>query len=267
MLLLLELFLALCFGFFLSTLTSFFNVVIFRTFREESFTKGRSKCEHCHQQINWYDNIPLFSFLILRGRCRFCHKKIKFIYFLTELTAFILGFVFVLTLIEVPWLGSFSPWLLVLYFLIFFVLLFALLADLQYLIVPDFFIVLLSILVLVAQVLSKQSWLLSLLAVLFSSTFFVGLYFLAKKILKKEALGLGDVKLMIPIAFLLSWPKIVLNIFLAFIIGGFFAMLMLLIKRKKLGQALPFAPFLILSALISFFFGEAIWHWYWGLLF
>ena len=58
-----------------------------------------------------------------------------------------------------------------------------------------------------------------------------------------------------------------LNIFLAFIIGGFFAMLMLLIKRKKLGQALPFAPFLILSALISFFFGEAIWHWYWGLLF
>lgn len=267
MLLLLEFFLAFCFGFFLSTLTSFFNVVIFRTAREESFIKGRSKCEHCHQQINWYDNIPLFSFLILQGRCRFCHKKIKFIYFLTELTAFILGFVFVLALIELPWLSIFSPWLLVFYFLIFFVLLFTLLADLQYLIVPDFFVVLLSILVLVVQIFSKQNWLLSLWAVLFSSTFFLGLYFLAKKILKKEALGLGDIKLMVPIAFLLSWPKIVLSIFLAFIIGGFFAMLMLLIKRKKLGQALPFAPFLILSALISFFFGEALWHWYWGLLF
>lgn len=267
MLLLLEFFLAFCFGFFLSTLTSFFNVVIFRTAREESFIKGRSKCEHCHQQINWHDNIPLFSFLILQGRCRFCHKKIKFIYFLTELTAFILGFVFVLALIELPWLSIFSPWLLVFYFLIFFVLLFTLLADLQYLIVPDFFVVLLSILVLVVQIFSKQNWLLSLWAVLFSSAFFVGLYFLAKKILKKEALGLGDIKLMIPIAFLLSWPKIVLSIFLAFIIGGFFAMLMLLIKRKKLGQALPFAPFLILSALISFFFGEALWHWYWGLLF
>lgn len=262
-----ELFLSLCFGFFLSALASFFNVVIFRTAKEETFIQGRSKCESCHKKISWYDNIPLFSFLMLHGHCRYCHKKITLIYFLTELLAFLMGFIFILGTIYLPYLQNFALWQSILYFLIFFVLLFALLADLQYLIVPDFFVCLLSILVLMVQILTKQNWTMPIFAVIFSSLFFVLLYVLAKKILKKEALGLGDIKLMIPLAFFLSWPKIALSIFLAFIIGGIFAMLMLIIGKKKIGQALPFAPFLIISALISFFFGEAIWQWYFGLLF
>lgn len=262
-----ELFLAFCFGFFLATLASFFNVVIFRTAREESFVKGRSKCEFCHKKIAWYDNIPLLSFLILHGRCRFCHKKINKTYFLAEFFSFLLGFAFILGIIYLPFLQHFSLWQLVLYFFIFFVLLFALLADLQYLLVPDFFVALLSILVLVVQILTKQGWTMPILAVLFSSLFFMGLYFLAQKMLKKEALGLGDIKLMIPLAFLLSWPKVAVSIFLAFIIGGIFAMLMLVIGKKSIGQAVPFAPFLIIAALISFFFGEVIWRWYFGLLF
>ena len=90
-----ELFLALCFGFFLSTLASFFNVVIFRTAREETFIKGRSKCEFCRQKISWYDNIPLLSFLMLGGHCRLCHKKINPAHFLTELLAFLLGLLFI----------------------------------------------------------------------------------------------------------------------------------------------------------------------------
>lgn len=263
----LELFLAFCFASFLSVLASFFNVVIFRTVREESFAKGRSKCEKCHKQIAWYDNIPIWSFLLLRGRCRYCRKKIPLVYFLTEVAAFLLGLGFSLALIQTPWLQSFPSWQLVLYFLIFFVLLFALLADLQYLIVPDFFVVLLSILVILAKIISGKSWLLPILAVVFAVVFFVGLYFLAKKFLKKEALGLGDIKLMVPLAFILSWPKILIGIFLAFIIGGVFAMLMLIAGKKKFGQALPFAPFLILSTLVSFFFGEALWQWYFGFLF
>lgn len=262
-----ELFLALCFASFLSVLASFFNVVIFRTAREESFAKGRSKCEKCHKQITWYDNIPIWSFLLLKGRCRFCHKQIPLVYFLTEVVAFLLGIGFSLVLIQTPWLQAFSVWQSVLYFLIFFVLLFALLADLQYLIVPDFFVVLLSILVVLAQISSGESWALAIVAVVFALGFFTGLYLLAKKLLKKEALGLGDIKLMVPLAFLLSWPKILLGIFLAFIIGGVFAMLMLIAGKKKFGQALPFAPFLILSTLISFFFGEALWQWYFGFLF
>lgn len=261
-----ELSLVFLFAFFLSVLASFFNVVIYRTAREESFSKGRSKCEKCHKQIAWYDNIPLLSYLLLAGKCRDCGKKISLVYFLTELVAFLLGIAFYLAYVYSPFLQGFAVWQLAIYFLITFVLLFALLADLQYLIVPDFFVGLLLALAILAQILSERSWFLPIMAVFFSTAFFYGLSFLASKILKKDALGMGDIKLMIPLSFILSWPKTVLGIFLAFIIGGFFAMLVLITGKKKFGQVLPFAPFLILAAMISFIFGEAIWSWYFGFL-
>ena len=262
-----ELSLAFLFSFFLSILASFFNVVIYRTARDESFSKGRSKCEKCHKQIAWYDNIPLLSFLLLGGKCRYCHKKISAVYFLSELVAFLLGIVSYLAYVYSPFLQGLAIWQLAVYFLIAFILLFALLADLQYLIVPDFFVALLLVLAILAQILSSESWFLPIIAVFFSTAFFYGLSFLASKILKKDALGMGDIKLMIPLSFILSWPKTILSIFLAFIIGGFFAMLALIAGKKKFGQVLPFAPFLILAAMISFIFGEAIWKWYFGFLF
>lgn len=262
-----EFFLAFCFACFLSSLASFFNVVIFRTARDKSFVRGRSVCEHCQKTIAWYDNIPVVSFLMLRGRCRHCRKKISPMHFVTELGTFILGFFFIFSLLYLPWWQSLSLQQSMLYFLIFFVLIFILLADLQYLIVPDFFIALLSILVILLQFVSRADWVLLGQAVLIACLFFVGLYFAAKKVLKKEALGLGDIKLMIPLALLLSWPKIVVSIFLSFIIGGFFAMLMLITGKKKIGQAVPFAPFLVVASLVSLFYGEMIWQWYFGLLF
>ncbi len=262
-----ELSLAFCFSFFLAVLASFFNVVIFRTAREQSFSKGRSKCDYCHKQITWHDNVPLFSFIILGGKCRFCQKKIPLLYFLTELLAFLLGIAFYFIYLNSPFLQNLPPLQLILGFLILFTLLFVFLADLQYFLVPDFFVILLSILALFWQMLFGQGWQLPILALFFSTGFFCSLYFLARKLLKKEALGLGDIKLMMPLALILSWPKIVLSIFLAFIIGGIFAMLVLITGRKKIGQALPFAPFLIAAAIISFGFGEVIWQWYFNLFF
>lgn len=267
MILLLELSLILVFAFFLALLASFFSVVIFRTIREESFITGRSKCDHCHKQIAWHDNIPLFSFLWLKGKCRSCHKKIPRIYFLSELLAFLFGLNFALIYLNSNIFQSVSGGELVLYFLISFILLFVLIADLRYMIVPDFFVFLLSFLVVLLQIFFRENWFLPFLSVIFSTLFFLTLAFLARKILKKDALGLGDIKLMIPLSFLLSWPKTLLSIFLAFIIGGIFAMLILITGRKKIGQALPFAPFLVLAAVVSFTFGEAIWHWYLNFLF
>jgi prepilin signal peptidase PulO-like enzyme (type II secretory pathway) len=262
-----EIVLVLLFSFFLATLASFFNVVIVRTAREESFTGGRSKCDTCGKQIAWFDNVPLFSFLLLRGKCRHCHKAIARTYFTTELLAFALGIIFYLLYAHFAWWQDLSLPQLVLGFLIFFVLTFVFLADWQYMLVPDFFVLLLGILVLIWQIVVGGSWLGPLTAVFFSTLFFGFLYFVAKKILGKEALGLGDLKLMVPLSFLLSWPNTVLAIFLAFIIGGIFAMLILLVGKKKFGQALPFAPFLLIAFGISFFYGEMIWQWYLGYLF
>lgn len=178
-----------------------------------------------------------------------------------------MGLVFCLLYLNSSLIPDLPIWQVLGYFLFLIVLLVTVLADLKYLIVPDFFVGLLVVLAIFLQVSSGQSWSNPLLAVIFSTAFFLMLSVIAKKILGKEAMGLGDVKLMIPIALLLSWPKIVLSIFLAFIVGGIFAMLVLLTGKKKFGQALPFAPFLVVAALITFVWGEAIWQWYFGLLF
>jgi len=261
-----ELLLVVLFGFFLAVFASFFEVVMVRTARGESFTQGRSKCDHCHHKIDWYDNIPILSFLWLRGRCRYCQQPIAKTYFWTEVVAFLFGVVFYLVYISWPFLQTLPIAQVVLYFLFSFILFFVLLADLKYLLVPDLLVGLLTVLALLLQFYCGTNWILPVVSVLFSIIFFLLLSFVAKKIFKKEALGLGDVKLMIPLSLLLSWPKTALSIFLAFIIGGIFAMLMLLTGRKKFGQVLPFAPFLILAAVISFGFGEAIWQWYFAFL-
>ena len=261
-----EIFLILFFSYFLSVLASFFSVVIYRTAEEKSFVKGRSECDHCHKQINWRDNIPLFSFLILRGKCRQCRKQISRLYFFTELAAFLMGLAFCLLYLYSSLIPELPIWQVLGYFLFLFILFFTVLSDLKYMIVPDFFVGLLMALAVFLQISSGLSWLNPILAVVFSTVFFLILSMIAKKILGKDALGLGDVKLMIPIAMILSWPKIILSIFLAFIVGGIFAMLVLIIGKKKFGQALPFAPFLVVGALLTFIWGKAIWQWYFGLL-
>lgn len=139
-------------------------------------------------------------------------------------------------------------------------------ADFRFMIVPDFLTILLTVLVLAYLFLSGADWFAALGAVAFSVFLFLGIFALAKKIYKKDGLGFGDIKLMVPLSLFLSWPKTVMAVFLAFISGGFFAMLVLVSGKKKMGQALAFAPFLVLGFVLAFFFGEAIWNWYFALL-
>lgn len=266
MLLFLELLLVFFFALFASILASFFAVVIYRTAHEQSFIKGRSECELCHKQIAWYDNVPIFSFLKLKGKCRHCHKKIDRSYFVAELLSFVFALIFALLNVFTPIFYGINPMELAIYFLFIFIMAFAFWSDIKYLIVPDFFVVLLFVLAAIYLYVVNANLLLALAAVAFSTLFFSALSFFAAKILKKPALGDADIKLMVPIAMILSWPLVTLSIFLAFIIGGFFAMLSLITKKKKIGQALPFAPFLILAALVTFLFGRAIWTWYFSLI-
>lgn len=263
-----------CFFSFLAlTLASFFNLVIYRTAKEESFITGRSYCETCHQKIAWYDNIPLLSFLILKGKSRCCQQKIGQNHFWAELTALIYALVFSFVVLQNQLLLSLESWQLAFYFLFYLTLSFVFIADIQYLIVPDFLTLFLLVLVIFMQVMTINSanaeieMITNLFyGVSFALFFFVILYIVAKLWLKKEALGIGDIKLILPLALFLSWPMIALAIFLSFIIGGFFAMLMLLIGKKKFGQALPFAPFLVVATVICSFWGQEIWQWYFAYL-
>ena len=261
-----QIFLVLVFAFFAAVLASFFNVVIYRTVKEESFVKGRSYCESCKKEISWYDNIPILSFLFLRGKCRHCHKKIKPVYFWTEVLAAIYSLIFIFVIYSGQLFSTLEVWQIVFYFLFFLILIFVVISDLQYLIIPDLFTAILLVLVIAYQFFAGADFLSSLIAVIFSVLLFSTILIAAKKIYKKDALGMGDIKLMLPFSIFLAWPMTLMSIFLSFIIGGFFAMLVLLTGKKKLGQALAFGPFLVMGFMATFLWGQQLWSWYWNLL-
>ena len=268
----------LLFFFFGAALASFLNVVIYRTaancgLLEKSkgqvlklppFWQGRSLTDCCQQPIKAVHNIPVISFVLLRGKCPYCQAKIAKKHLLTELVAGLYTLVFVcLTYLQINNGQAVDPLMVAAQYLFFLLLIFVVIADFQYLIIPDFFIILLSIF---ALFLAGVNWPNGFIAILASSLFFTLLYLGASFIFKKEALGLGDIKLILPLSFVLGWPKVLLAIFLSFIVGGFFATLLLLLKQKKIGQTLPFGPFLVVGFVLSYFWAETIWAWYMALI-
>jgi len=269
---------ALLFFFFGSVLASFLNVVIYRSaaacdllkdnkgkvLKLAPFWQGRSLTDCCQKPIKAQHNIPLLSFIILRGKCPYCHAKIANRHFFSELLAGLYTLFFVFFSYWQATHGQLvNPITASAQYLFFLILIFVLIADFQYLIIPDFFIILLSIL---AIILVGNYWSSGLIAIVASTVFFTLLYFGASWVFKKEALGLGDIKLMMPLSFVLGWPWVLMAIFLSFIVGGFFATLLLLFKQKKIGQILPFGPFLVLGFVLSYFWAEAIWAWYLALI-
>ena len=92
--------------------------------------------------------------------------------------------------------------------------------------------------------------------------FFYGLWFFTKG----RGFGFGDVKLAPSLGLLLGWPKTIVAVFLAFVLGAVVAVVLIALGKKKLGQTIPFGPFLVLGTLIALLWGSRLWSWYWGLL-
>ena len=255
-----EWFLIATFIFFAAVLASFLQVVIVRTLKEKSFIMGRSACDHCQHQLAWYDNLPLLSFVYLAGKCRYCRKSISPWTWVSEvlaaLWAGVLVFLYLNGQLGFSWI-EFS-----LVFGMGLLLLFVVIADLQAMIVPDLFVGLLVVLVSIELFWrgSEPWW--PILAAVAAVAFFLTLYKTASWLLRKPALGFGDVKLMVPLALSLSWPMVWMQIFLSFVIGGLVAMSLLLLGRKHFGQALPFAPFIVVAFIITKLWGLAIWNCY-----
>jgi leader peptidase (prepilin peptidase)/N-methyltransferase len=250
---------------------SFLNVIIYRTIQGETWVKGRSKCESCHKQIKWYDNIPLLSYFLLKGQCRYCGNIISLSHPVIE---FLTGVMFVWWY----WGGSFffrlthqpfryvQPifWLMVglLLLVIFF-------SDLIYYIIPDEAVIILTALTLfyriwliMSHVMQPVDFYRAILGALIASGFFGALWLFTKG----KGMGLGDVKFAIPFGLLLGWPNFLVGLFLAFIFGSVVSLSLIAVGRKKFRQTVPFGPFLILSTVVTLVWGTQIMHWYLHLL-
>lgn len=253
-------------------LGSFLSVVILRSIAGEGWVSGRSRCDSCKNTISWYDNIPLLSYLILRGKCRYCKEPILPLHPMVEvLTGLLLvwwywgGFLF-FQLTQTP-LSILQPlfWLAVGLLLIYLFII-----DLNYMILPDKPVYVLfglaifyRIALVLAGIMQLTDFYYAILAALLSFLFFFCLWFFTKG----AGMGFGDVKLVIPLALLLGAQKMVVCLFIAFILGAVVGLVLILFGKGKLKTAIPFGPFLITATAVSLLWGDLVFGWYWSLIF
>ncbi len=258
--------------FFLGTiLGSFLNVMICRSANEEDWKVGRSRCDHCKTMIAWYDNIPIFSFLLLRGKCRACHKPIALSHIVVE---FLTGALFVWWY----WFGflffqlSQTPYSLLQPFFWLFVgvvLLVIFIADWRYFIIPDGAVVILALSTLLYRlslamsgVMQWQDFFNTIYVALGATLFFFSLWFFTKG----KGMGFGDVKVIGPLCVLMGWQRSLVGVLLSFMLGAGVGVLLLATGKKKMRQPIPFGPFLIAAVVISLLWGDSLSAWYVGLV-
>ncbi|OPX23203.1 MAG: hypothetical protein B1H03_02410 [Planctomycetales bacterium 4484_113] len=247
---------------------SFFNVLIYRLPRELSIVKPGSFCPSCRHPIAWYDNIPLLSWLILRGRCRHCGAAISLRYPLVELMTGIIfagvpPLVKAVGLANVPAAGV-SPLHIAFAIIFISILALVLIIDLEHQIIPDELSVALFVLgwmaVFALRPPISPGWVSSLIGM-----FVLSLFFLAFALLL-GGFGLGDVKLAVGLGAFFGWQLLVVAAFLSFAVGGVFAIsfaLYLMSQRKlKARIAIPFGPYLAIGAALTLFIGDRLLVWY-----
>lgn len=244
---------------------SFLNVLILRHGTGFSTVKGRSKCFSCNKNLEWYELVPVFSYLVLFGKCSQCKTKISTQYILVELLT---GVVFA-TIYYLYSLGQFNFYYLLLYLAIFANFIIIAVYDLRHKIIPDEWSLSLGMLTLIIAIgrfvsIDYVSSIFRYVDLFAGLICFLPFYFLWK-FSDGHWMGLGDGKLAIGIGFLLGIAEGISAIALAFWIGAIFSVSLLIIQRviKKLSlnkgvdsltmkSEVPFAPFLILSTLIVF---------------
>jgi len=234
---------------------SFLNVCIYRLPRGKSIISPSSSCPNCNKPIPWYDNIPLLSYVLLRGRCRFCGSPISYIYPLVE---FITAFFFSITYL---WHGLSLQLLIDLLFICLLILF--LFIDLFHQILPNSLTISGLIVGFGFSFFNKRiNWWESLAGILLGGGILLGIslfYYYVKKI---EGMGMGDVKMMAMVGAFLGWKLGLLTIILGSFLGALIGILSIIKSKEGLMKRLPFGTFLSLAALISLFFGQQLIYYY-----
>lgn len=234
---------------------SFGNVIIYRLPREESIVKPRSYCYSCKTPVKWYDNIPIFSWFILRGRCRKCHAKFSFRYPLVEIITA------VLFALSYHYAGL--SWTLLEYLIFVFGLVVCTFIDIDHMILPDEFTLSGIVIGLVGAALNPQrEFLDALFGVLMGGGFLWGMAYVYYLLTKNEGMGGGDIKLLAWIGAILGWKAIPFVIMSSAVIGSVIGLIAARKQKAGLKTVIPFGPYLALGAVLYLFGGETIALWY-----
>jgi leader peptidase (prepilin peptidase)/N-methyltransferase len=236
---------------------SFLNVCIYRLPRQLSPVRPRSSCTTCGHMLTWYENIPIASYLVLRGRCAGCRSPISMMYPIIEA---ITGAMF---------LGAYLLYgptaLLVVRLLFGCMLLVLFVIDLQHQILPNVITLPGVIVGLLLSEVAGPGWLASLIGIAAGGGM---LWLIAEgyyRLRREEGLGMGDVKMLAMIGAFLGWKLMLLTLVLASFSGTLVGVGMLLTRRKTLKHALPFGTFLAVGAGVAAAAGDRLVAWYLGL--
>ena len=233
---------------------SFFNVLIVRLPKNQKIVAARSMCPNCQTQLKWYDLIPVFSFLQLRGKCRYCGQKLSVQYLLSELAV---GGLFLLAFLLQGRLFSYTEvlFLLALWSMLFIVAV----MDFQEGIIIDQVMIPFAVIAGVVRLTGGASVWEILSGAAAGFVFYLLIYLLARLFYKKEGFGTGDVALLTAIGFFFGPAETLLTGFLAFYCCILLLLALLPFKKKLEWHAeLPFAPSICLAAFIVSLAGETI---------
>ena len=235
---------------------SFSNVCIYRLPNNGNVAKGRSFCPNCKNKIKWFDNIPFFSYLFLKGKCRECSKPISFQYFIVELLTAI-SFVVIFHIY-----GASITTLLLLILSIFFIIIFFI--DLKHFIIPNvltFPLMIIGFLKSFDPNLNQTifpNYINSLIGGLFGYSIIWLIIFFYKKVRKKEGMGLGDAKLMAVIGFWFGWISIPFTIFISSVVALILVIPSLINQSRKMSSEIPFGPYIIIGCILYVTFANQI---------
>lgn len=235
------------------------DAVVDETVENISLIKPSSFCPHCQHTLAWYDNIPLFSFILLTGKCRHCNKSISWRYPAVEALSACLSMI-------CAWQFGYSLQLLAAL-----ILSWSLIAqsfiDFEHFILPDQInlpVLWLGLLLSITEVFSNSHD--SILGASLAYLSLWSIYMVFKFLTGKEGMGYGDFKLLALLGAWLGWQQLPLIIMLSSLLGSVIGLTLILCKRSSLSTPIPFGPYLAAAGWLALVFGKPLNAWYQSLL-
>jgi leader peptidase (prepilin peptidase)/N-methyltransferase len=235
------------------------NVVVLRDGNRKSIATGRSECPDCKHELAWYDLIPVLSFLLLGGKCRYCKQSISVQYPIVEAVAGLLG----LAAVTYGWILN-GNWFLVaglmvsfLFFLIFSLI------DLRTMEVPLEYVVSAGLIGALTMIFTGQlSFVESFIGMLFGVASISFVLYGWRLMFGQDGMGVGDIWIAGAVGAVVGFPNILVALMVAVFSGAIIGILAISIQKKGLETALPFGPFLFFGLLSALLWGQALIDWY-----
>lgn len=235
---------------------SFLNVVIYRLPLGQSLMSPPSRCTRCRRRLSWYDNIPIVSWLALRGRCRQCGERISPQYPIVEAVTALIALVVVL--MTPPGVLLASRLVLAMIVIVLFMI------DLEHQILPNAITLPGIVIGFVFSFFAPPGPVSALLGILLGAGVLYAIAWGYYMLRNEEGMGMGDVKMLAMIGAFLGWRAVLLTLIMASFAGSIVGVGMIALQRGDMKYALPFGTFLAMGALLAMLVGEPIVEWYLG---